>query len=130
MVSRSSTPTSAANRRTVSGSSVSRRNATVDICRWLAMRNSTSSRDSAGSARRSKTPTGEADALRDVLLVARLPDVVQQQREHQQLGALEVLQQRGEPLALARLRRPDGGAASRSIVRMASSVCSSTVYLW
>ena len=46
---------------------------------------------------------GEADAFRDVLLVARFPDIVQQQREHQQLRPFEVLQQRREPLALPRL---------------------------
>ena len=78
---------------------------------------------------------GQADALRDVVLVARFPDIVQQQREHQQLRAFEVLQQRREPLAVARLRarrRRRRGATWRGVrcVRIARSVCSSTVYLW
>ena len=46
-------PTRSANCLTMSGSSVSRRNATSDIRRWFRMRNSTVSRDSRGTSSRS-----------------------------------------------------------------------------
>src|SRR6266545_4070738 len=43
--------------------------------------------------------TRQADAFRHVRLVARLADVVQQQRQHQPLRVFEVLQERREALA-------------------------------
>ena len=84
--SRSSVPMNAAKSLTMSGSSVSRRKATSDIRRWWRIRNSTVSRASPASCSRSSTLRRHAHAFDRVIVVAPLADVVQQQRQHQQLG--------------------------------------------
>ena len=68
---------------------------------------------------------GHPDALGGVLLVGPLADVVKQQCQHEVLGRPDLGQQRPEPLPS---RGP--GPSSRSMPRIVSSVCSSTVYLW
>ena len=89
------------------------------------MRNTTSSRAPRRRARVLEQLPGHPHALGRVVLVAPFADVVQQQREHQQLGRLEIPQQRREALAPA-----SATSSSRSRFLMVSSVCSSTVYLW
>ncbi len=106
--SRSSTPTSDAKVRTISGSSVSRRNATCDIARWFLIRNSTVARCSAERPEAIEHVLRHAHALGGVVFVAPLADVVKQQRQDKQLGRLEVLQQGRKPLAIR--RRPRGQA--------------------
>ena len=91
-----------ANSLTISGSSVSRRNATSDIRRWFRIRNSTVSRASA-DLQALEHVVGHAHALERVLVVAPLADVVEQQREHEQLGRREP--RRRPPEALRRARR-------------------------
>ena len=63
-------------------------------------------------------------ALRGVVLVAPLADVVKQQRQHEQLGRVDFSEQPREALAI----RP-AASVSRSRFRIVRSVCSSTVYL-
>ena len=66
-----------------------------------------------------------ADAFDRVLLVAPLADVVEQQRQDEQLRRSSSAR-----MPLKRSREDPEGVASRSRLRIVSSVCSSTVYLW
>ena len=72
---------------------MSRRNATCDIARWFSIRNSTVARCSTVQTEAIEHVLRHADALGGVVLVAPLADVVKQQRQHEQLGGFEVLQQ-------------------------------------
>ncbi len=65
-------------------------------------------------------------AFERVVVVAPLADVVQQQRQHEQLGPIDLAEDRcGSAVDTARR-----SCAMRSRLRIVSSVCSSTVYLW
>ena len=102
--SRSSTPTRLANCRTTSGSSVSRLNATSDIFRCSATRNSTTPRDVTVEIDPVEQLVRHARALGRVVLVGPLAHVVQEQRQHEQLRRLELAEQPRKPLALGTRR--------------------------
>ena len=118
-------PTSSAKCLTMSGSSVSRRNATIDIRRWMPDEEF----DDGARFGRQVEPIEHlprhAHAFDRVIVVPPFADVVEEERQHEQLRAT-----RSASSPLKRLRLGVDGVARRSRLRIVSSVCSSTVYLW
>ena len=86
----SSVPNIDANCRTTSGSSVSRRNAMRDIFKWCRDEEIDRLRASSSSARRRLIAGRHLRADDGVVAIARLADVVIQQRQDEQLGLVQL----------------------------------------